>query len=439
MNAALNELGSQLFGWFGQLSIELAALAVLVLVACYLLPIKSPALRHLLWAIVLLKPLVAIAVSSPYTLFTPFASLLEPGWNTPPLHVKHPTVQIAASPAIATSSVQLTTAGWGAILWIVGAALLIGRILIGYGIVWRLRRQAQVQHDGPLFDALQQVRRTLDSYPKVEVATSPSIGSPMALGILRPIIVFPADLVEKLRIDELTLILMHELAHVRRWDNLTLLLQRLVSAVLFFHPAVWLCGRMLRREAEQACDDLVVCSTGRSEAYACGLAHVAERAAHLNPLIRRIPTMNAFAATESDLALRIRRTLGGSARRMGTRARVLAAVLLCPLAAVTLPSCGTTSQVSKVAAKLSKKNIFIIVDQDGNMKLNDKSATFATLKEELQAERQQLDNTTLIIIQGDEHATHSQIVQIMDIARQVGLVDQVIASNPLLGEGQRRG
>ena len=89
---------------------------------------------------------------------------------------------------------------------------------------------------------------------------------------------------------------MHELAHVRRWDNLTMLLHRLVAAVLFFHPAMWLCGRMLRREAEQACDDFVVCATGRSEAYARGLAHIAERAVHLNPLIRRIPTMNAFAA-----------------------------------------------------------------------------------------------------------------------------------------------
>ena len=83
MNAALNELGSQLFGWFGQLSIELAALAALVLVASYLLPIKSPALRHLLWAVVLLKPLVAIAVSSPYTLFTPLVSLLEPSQDPP--------------------------------------------------------------------------------------------------------------------------------------------------------------------------------------------------------------------------------------------------------------------------------------------------------------------------------------------------------------------
>ena len=297
MNAALNGLGSQLFGWFGQLSIELAALAVLVLVASRLLPIKSPALRHLLWAVVLLKPLVSVAISSPYTLFTPFVPLVEPSQNTLAFSpVEHPTMQVAASPTIATSSVPLTTAGWGAILWIAGAVLLIGRILIGYGIVWCLRSQAQVQRDGPLCDALQQARRTLNCYSKVEVAISPSISSPMALGILRPIIVFPADLVEKLRTNELTLILMHELAHVRRWDNLTRLLHRLVSAVLFFHPAVWLCGRMLRREAEQACDDLVVCATGRSEAYARGLAHVAERAAHLNPLIRRIPTMNAFAA-----------------------------------------------------------------------------------------------------------------------------------------------
>ena len=130
MSAALNGLGSQLFGWFGQLSIELAVLAVLVLVASRLLPIKSPALRHLLWAVVLLKPLVAIAVSSPYSLFTPFVSLVEPSQDALAFSpVEYPTVQVAASPTIATSSVPLTTAGWGAILWIVGAALLIGRIL----------------------------------------------------------------------------------------------------------------------------------------------------------------------------------------------------------------------------------------------------------------------------------------------------------------------
>ena len=83
MNAALNGLGNQLFGWFGQLSIELAALAVLVLMASRLLPIKSPALRHLLWAVVLLKPLVAVAISSPYSLFTPLVPSVEPRLECP--------------------------------------------------------------------------------------------------------------------------------------------------------------------------------------------------------------------------------------------------------------------------------------------------------------------------------------------------------------------
>ena len=56
--------------------------------------------------------------------------------------------------------------------------------------------------------------------------------------------------------------------------------------------------------------------------------------------------------------------------------------------------------------------------------------TFATLKDEIQAKRVILVNTTMIIIQGDERATHGQIVNIMDIARSVGVVDQVIATEP---------
>ena len=81
-----------------------------------------------------------------------------------------------------------------------------------------------------------------------------------------------------------------------------------------------------------------------------------------------------------------------------------------------------------------KENLFIVVDQDGNMKLNHQSVTFANLKDKLQEKRSLLDNTTLIIIQGDERATHGQIVQIMDIARQVGVVDQIIATEPQRGK-----
>jgi biopolymer transport protein ExbD len=81
-----------------------------------------------------------------------------------------------------------------------------------------------------------------------------------------------------------------------------------------------------------------------------------------------------------------------------------------------------------------KENLFIVVDQDGNMKLNHQTVTFANLKDRIQEKRQILDNTTMIIIQGDERATHGQIVQIMDIARQVGVVDQIIATEPQRGK-----
>jgi hypothetical protein len=97
---------------------------------------------------------------------------------------------------------------------------------------------------------------------------------------------------------------------------------------------------LLRREAEQACDDLVIQTTGRGEDYACGLTHVAELAHYKKHFMKGSLLMNAFFATESDLALRIRRTLSGSARRMSMRSRLVAAVLMCGMAAITLPSSG---------------------------------------------------------------------------------------------------
>jgi beta-lactamase regulating signal transducer with metallopeptidase domain len=342
MNAVLNPLAGQLFGLLGQMGLELAVLALFVLLLGRVLPMKSPSLRHFLWLAVLLKPIVAISISSPWTVFTPLVSPLESslfavGSTLSVLPLEN-IYAATALPLVEASTLSLV--GWLAALWVLGVALLMGRIAIGYGVIWRLRRQARLHCDGPLFDALKKARLAIDVHSVAEVATSDSICSPIVMGILRPLIVLPADLLQRLRASELEMILMHELAHVRRYDNLTLLLQRLVAVALFFHPAVWLCGRMLQREAEQACDDIVVNATGRSEEYARGLANVAELAnleIHLN---RRIPVMNVFAAAESDLALRIRRSLGGGISRMSTFSRVLAAVLLCGMAAATLPSAG---------------------------------------------------------------------------------------------------
>jgi hypothetical protein len=77
--------------------------------------------------------------------------------------------------------------------------------------------------------------------------------------------------------DELNQILLHELAHFRRWDDWTNLAQQVVKAILFFHPAVWWIDNKVAVEREMACDDAVLAETRRPRAYAECLAHLAEK------------------------------------------------------------------------------------------------------------------------------------------------------------------
>lgn len=132
--------------------------------------------------------------------------------------------------------------------------------------------------------------------------------------------------------------------------------------------------------------------------------------------------MNALAATESDLPQRIRRILRGGAPRMGTRTRVLAAALLFPLAAVTLPSWGAASELFPVADEPRRDGfLFMVVYQDCSMKLDHQPVTLETLGEQLQAKQQMLGNPR-IVIQHDERAPGGQITGVIDIVQQAGLV-----------------
>jgi len=76
---------------------------------------------------------------------------------------------------------------------------------------------------------------------------------------------------------ELNAVLLHELAHLRRWDDWTNLAQKVLSALLFFHPVVWWIDNRLTLEREMACDDYVLDGTTDPRAYAECLVALAER------------------------------------------------------------------------------------------------------------------------------------------------------------------
>ena len=92
--------------------------------------------------------------------------------------------------------------------------------------------------------------------------------------MLRPILLLPAGVVDRLTTQQFEAVLAHELCHVRRRDNLTSAIHMIVEAVFWFHPLVWWIGARLIEERERACDEEVLRLGAARQAYAQGILNV---------------------------------------------------------------------------------------------------------------------------------------------------------------------
>ncbi|MCC7262597.1 MAG: M56 family metallopeptidase, partial [Candidatus Latescibacteria bacterium] len=278
MIQVLNNLGSWLIATLGPLSLELALWTAVVLLILAVLRVHSPALRHVAWVLVLLKPLTTLLLQSPVSFYSLLPSFAEE--PLPASGMLMPDGQIAPSAvpvsvAVATTTPSLSGYGILALLWGAIAIVLLLRLIAGQVFLARLLRRASRVHSGPLHQLLQEAASSLDVRRSVQLALAEE-GGPLVAGIFRPLVVLPRHLAETLSPEQLRLVFAHELAHVRRLDNLALLGQQLVEALLFFHPSAWLCRRGLRLEAEKACDDAVLRCFPQPARYADSLARVVE-------------------------------------------------------------------------------------------------------------------------------------------------------------------
>ena len=119
----------------------------------------------------------------------------------------------------------------------------------------------------------------------VELMVSARHRSPLVLGFFHPVVLIPADLAGQPDLTEPQLVLAHELAHVRRYDDWANLFQHIIQAVLFFHPSVWWINKKLSLEREIACDDHVLHQSGGPRSYALVLASVAKRISQRAPVL----------------------------------------------------------------------------------------------------------------------------------------------------------
>ena len=159
--------------------------------------------------------------------------------------------------------------------WALGVWTAMLRLAAG---LWRLRQLRQSCTPIVAADLDPAVRKTVDAIgASVTIATSECVRVPAAIGFFKRTIVLPAWALRELQPEDLTAILLHEFAHLRRWDDWTNLIQKIVRALFFFHPAVWWIESRLSVEREMACDDAVLAETANPHGYATCLVSLLEK------------------------------------------------------------------------------------------------------------------------------------------------------------------
>jgi beta-lactamase regulating signal transducer with metallopeptidase domain/biopolymer transport protein ExbD len=263
------------------------------------------------------------------------ASGASPAARSEPRAVSPPAVSAAAvtAPAVVASP-PLSRFTWEAMkprlvlvlpaLWLIGAPLTALFVGLGWTGAARLRRQSTPLVDETLLARFARCQ-TLIQVKEVGLAVCERIAAPIVVGVFRPMILLPPALLTSLSAEQWEMILLHELAHVRRLDNLVNLLQRAVETVLFFHPAVWWASRWMRLEREHCCDAAVLRLGTSPQSYAETLAVLA--------LPGIAPQLATAAMANHELLTRMRHILGTedlpmtiSWKKLGLAVAVFAAV-----------------------------------------------------------------------------------------------------------------
>ncbi|QOY87389.1 M56 family metallopeptidase [Paludibaculum fermentans] len=211
-------------------------------------------------------------------------------------------------------------------IWLLGAVCVLAR----WRSEWRrsrmVVREAVLLRTGSEWDALQRCRCLTSMSRSVELAISRSAIEPGVFGILRPTIILPEAILRRLTVEQLEAILSHELAHIRRRDNLLAAMHLSVEAVFWFHPLLWWVRTRLLVERERACDEAVLQSGRDPQAYAEAILVVCR-------FCLAAPAACVAGVTNADIRHRVERIMSNT---IGEGLNLARRAMLTATAAVTL-------------------------------------------------------------------------------------------------------
>ncbi|MBV8114055.1 MAG: M48 family metalloprotease, partial [Silvibacterium sp.] len=194
----------------------------------------------------------------------PSGSVSDPG--VPILAAFHDAVQARVRGAMP----------WLDAMWLLGVLCLSARTIGGWVLIQRLRRSSLVSVPAHVRAVFEGLASRMGIERRIDLRISERISGPLAMGVLKSVVLLPASALTALSPEQLEVVLAHELAHIRRADYLWNMVQTMIETLFFFHPAVWWVSGDLRRQRELCCDDAALECCADPVTYATALLRLEE-------------------------------------------------------------------------------------------------------------------------------------------------------------------
>ena len=328
----------------------------------------APKWRCLVWGIIAVRLLVPVNLSLPEAPVSlsrePLAKTVQVRrYNLPerdpliPEKVDKPAVQEAPASEVVASTSEVTLPErdfpwlskrpWTAeriafVIWSVGVAGMTAHYAASYLCFRRRRRRVEGVPSEKTMEELNRIRKQLNLKWHIRLRICGDLPSPMATGLIRPIILLPT---EDYTGEELSAIFRHELLHIRRGDLWKKLLFLAAKILHWFNPFVWWMERTANRDIELACDAAVVAGAGTEERSAYGEAILAAMRKGLHRETRTPALVSAFAGGKRTLKERFHVIFDDGKKRSGALALVL--ILLTVTLGGSLVACGGVEQTNR--------------------------------------------------------------------------------------------
>lgn len=235
-------------------------------------------------------------------------------------------------------------------LWLFGVVVFLLKILGGFIYLKQLVYKSI--NNPHLENLLLGLKNSFGIHRKVQILESAKIHTPMVMGYIKPVILFPIGLVNQLSPNEVECILAHELAHIKRHDFIVNLLQMIAEALFYYHPGIWFISQQINAERENCCDDLAITYSKSNLSYAKTLLKLQE----MKSSVLTKPAL-AYSGHKSGFSKRILRILNQGTKGHFYKDKLLALILV--FASLIL---GASNWKSESPVKANEPDIYFIED-----------------------------------------------------------------------------